>query len=562
MEEAKPKRIVPTNAQRKKTEDILDEAVRQLRNTVYGNYLLEKYPLRRTDKLNYPEANAVLREVGSPAMTDGKSVYVDTEIMANMLVQEYPALALKAGVYRSELRKSEDYWTLTKLDENQKTKLTSSSGEGFNESYAVDEIRDIILHELTHALNEHSKVSARAEARGADAEYMAKLAVACELQANDGIMGYEYSRNLLQRQPGVTNKRLHPETAGCHTLREFMDKIKLNEREQRNAMTKELAQAMNNTVRMAKATGEYKKVKQEAEEQAARQAAQAQSDSDSEDKDGNMLMPGCGKMQEDDSIDDTKTSNTKIAAELEKAGMAQVKQLLLEALSDQLRYDPNTDSVFFDETIRRVPRRTYARPSRKSVVNGGYTLLKKGVAYDRVHEPNKANKLTVLAVDASGSMTGQQQYVAAILDDLLEQAAKVAREHKLEVHYENLMCTLHRTTAKPLVPATSDEWKYTMARYNANGGNDFDCVMKAVSPAMNKKDYDAVTIINLSDGLDELSDYERWPAVVRDMYEQNKLSWVDALISDNPSMLTEANNCLRYDDVPIRKQVVLKVIRK
>jgi len=545
--QAKPVRKQATEEQIKQTNDVLDEAVRRLRRSVYGGYLLDKYPLRRTSEKEYPEANAVLREVGSPAMTDGKNVYVDAKILADMLVQDYPMLKKNGDILYAD-----DWWVKTTLDETRTTNLK----EGYDMklgSYAVSEVQDIILHELTHALNEHSRVSATMEARGATPETMAKLAVACELQANDGVAGRTYARNVLQRQKGVTNKRLHPETAGCHTLREFMDKLVLNDQEKQQAQNKAMAQAMNNTVRMAKATGEYKRQLEQAKQE---QAKQEQAD---EKKDGTKA-PGYGKPTTINEDLDYTSATAKINQELEKAGIAAIKKLLLEALSDQLRYDPASDSVFFDETIRRVARRTYARPSRRTTV--GSPIIKKGVVYDRVHEPNKANKLTVLAVDASGSMRSQQGYVAALLDDLLQQAEKVAREHKLEVHYENLMCTLHRTKATKLVPATSQEWAQAMRDYHASGNNNFDCVMEAVRPAVRQRNYDAVTIINLSDGFDYLNEPYNWGNELRDYMAQNKLSWVDALIAYDSSYIEEAARYKAADDVTIRKQVVLNIQNK
>ena len=537
---AKAERRQATQRQIEDASEALDRAISQLRQTIYGSYLLEKYPLCRTTPKVYPEANAVLREVGSPAMTDGKKVYVDEEILANMLVQDYPGLEIPR-----DWRDAEDIWTNGKLREDNKVHMRI--GDALDVGYAADEIKDIILHELTHAANEHSKLSATAEARGASAEYMAKLSVACELQANDGIMGRSYCRNILQRQDGVTNKRLHPETAGCHTLREFMDKLELNEKEKEQAQSKATAQAMNNTVRMAKATGEYKQQLAEAKAKA----------SGGKNPGDGKTMPG-GSPTISDEAETNETATQKITAELSKAGAAEIKKLLLEALSDQLRYDPTTDSVFFDDIVRRVPRRTYARPSRRQTI--GSNIIKKGTVYDRIHEPNKANKLTVLAVDASGSMVGQQRYVSAILDDLLEQAEKVAKEHNLVVHYENLQCTLHRTRATKLVPATSQEWKQAMRDYHAGGGNEFDSVMRAVRPAVRGANYEAVTIINLSDGFDRLRYPNEWGDDLNRYMAEGKLSWVDAIIADNPSYLAEATNYRLGDAVDIRRQVALKVI--
>ena len=159
----KEERRQATEQQKKSTSMALDYAISRLRQTIYGSYLLEKYPLCRTSPKSYPEANAVLRKAGSPAMTDGKKVYVDEEILADMLVQDYPGIQLPRG-----WQDVEDLWTKSTLVNS--NKYSMRVGDDLDASDATSEIMDIILHELTHAANEHCKLSATAEARGASPE--------------------------------------------------------------------------------------------------------------------------------------------------------------------------------------------------------------------------------------------------------------------------------------------------------------------------------------------------------------------------------------------------------
>lgn len=538
MEEAKKERRQYTEKQLVQTNELLDEVIRKLRNTAYGSYLLDKFPVRRVSATYYPNVYAELQKSGSPMATDGKEVFVDTTLLADMLVQDYPKLVQNKYTAHSY----EDLWGALDLDNSNSASLLV--GDKLAEGWASDEIRDMLLHELTHATQDHVGQSAAAQARGASPEYMTKLQIAHEIQANDGMLGHVYPRNLLQRQKGVTNKRLHRETIGCHTIRQIMDKLVLNEQEQMMAANKAMRQLANANERVAKATGRYQEVYQQAKDKA-----------EQEEREGKRV-PGKGEPTPHE-VEGDESNDANIANELCEVGMAKVKKLLLEALSDQLRYDPASDSVFFDETIRRVPRRTYARPSRRQTI--GSNILKKGVVYDRIHEPNKANKLTILAVDASGSMSGQQRYVSAILDDLLKQAEALAKQHNLEVHYENLLCTKHTSRATKLVQATSAEWKYMMDNYVANGDNDFDCVLGAASPAIRQHDYDAITIVNLSDGFDELDNPDSYTQAVRDAIDNKKLRWVDALVLDTADDIERADAYRRCDAVDIREQVVLNV---
>lgn len=528
-----------TEKQLEQTKEMLDDVVMRLGRTTYGAHLLNKYPVRRTDKHTYPEVYAELRRAGSPAATDGKSVYVDVETLADMLVQDYPKLKRREGECYGTW---EDYWKCD-FDDSECDNLTDGTTIY---SSAMNEIRDILLHEYTHALNEHVRQSATAEAHKATPEYMQKLSVAHEIQANDGLMGQQYATNILQRQKGVTNKRLHPETIGCHTINEIMSKLVLNEQEKRQAQARAAHANSSASVnkRVAQATGEYQRMVQEEKEKKG------------EDKDS-PRQNGKEWTLNGDKTDTTSTET--LTEELRTTGLAQVKQLLLEALSDNLRYDPTSDSVFFDEVTRRVAHRTYSRPSKRYA--GGSMLLRKGVKYERIKEHNKANKLTILAVDASGSMHNQQSYVGALLDDLLQQAEQVAKEHKLEVHYERLLGLFHRTNASKIYQVASYEWREAMRQYRAGGGNTFDCVLHKVNGTLGQCDYDAVTIINLSDGLGVLGETEM-PEHTRRYIDSNKLKWVDALILDTAYDVQRSADAVREDGIKIRTQVVLDVREK
>lgn len=514
-----------------KMHEIIKQAIANIGCSMFGRYLLERFPMRLTDAKTYPDINAVLKQHGSPACTDGKEVYIEPSIMRDMLTRQYHALDGKGLNIQCE----EDIW---------KARISDKPMPPMGDNEMVAEVRDVLLHELTHAFNEHSKL--RIAARKKDEEYKTRLDIACELQANDGICGKTYSRSRLQQNEGVCNKRLHKETIGKHTLKGLMDAIQLNEQEkQRMSMARARAELRE---KIAKLTGEYERMLRDVEES-------EQSEKKGDTKEGQQAG---GKRATGEELPE-QTSDERLAGEIQKRGLQQIKELILSALSDELRYDAATNSVIFDRVTKRRSHATYARPSRRIGATGGSCqLLKKGVKYTREYEYNKSRKLTVLAVDGSGSMRSQQQYVSAILDDLLQQVDAVAKEYNVEVHYENLQATIHRTKCDKFVPASSDEWHSRMRAYRAGGGNDFDCVLKSTSSLLGKDtSYDAITIINLSDGLDTLNDETVKDTILGDYMSRKKLQWVDALIAYDSFALAEANRCV-YDDIyDIRTQVLI-----
>ena len=510
---------------------VVEQATRYIKHDMFGQYLLERFPVRITSKTEYPQVNAVLKQYGSPACTDGKEVYVEPTILRDILKREYHDLDLSDP----SIMTMEDAWRAP-IKEDSPHYINS-----INE--CVGETRDLLLHELTHAFNEHTKL--RIAASKESETYKKRLDIACELQANDGICGRHYSQDLCQQAEGVTNKRLHPETIGKHTLKGLMDAIELNEQEQQQVAMATAKAMLREAV--AKATGQYEKMEQQVREE--QEAEQSEGHEKSE--------AGCGGMLPSSEAEDA-TSDDKLVRELKKLGMDKVKELILSALSDELRYDATTNSVIFDRVTKRRSHATYARPSRRIGATGQTTLLRKGVKYTREYEYNKSKKLTILAVDGSGSMMGQARYVSAILDDLLRQVDAVAKEYNVEVHYENLQATIHRCRCDRFMPATSDEWAYKMRNYHANGGNDFDCVLRATNSMLdNGEAYDAITIINLSDGLDELNDSDIKATKIGDYIERHKVTWVDALVATSKSRLQEAAYCKNNDMYDIREQVVL-----
>ena len=213
----------------------------------------------------------------------------------------------------------------------------------------------------------------------------------------------------------------------------------------------------------------------------------------------------------------------------------------------------------YNQIRRHIRTKTYSRPSKKqSMISGGAEILKKGIRRKRITEYKETNDLLVLAVDASGSMSCQEKYVANIMGDLIQQVDKIAKEHDLDIKWENLLATLHTDTAKPLVSVKSDDWARTMRNYRACGGNDFDCVLRRVKDQLivnEHRSYDSITILNLSDGLDVLdSSWEKTP--LQDYIERGKLRWVDALIG-NSRELRDAMIARERDLCKIREQVVL-----
>ena len=187
------------------------------------------------------------------------------------------------------------------------------------------------------------------------------------------------------------------------------------------------------------------------------------------------------------------------------------------------------------------------------------SVLRKGEKHERIHEYNRANDLLVVAVDSSGSMSHMERYVSSILDDLLRQVGDMAKKHGIDVKWDNLQGLEHTNEATKMYPVTGDEWKRMMEHYYADGGNDFDCVLRLVNDdKLEEHNYDSVTIINLSDGLDEMNSNFSG-LVVDDYIKDGRLKWVDALIGDAHD-IARAGQCATKDYYKgLRKQVVLHV---
>lgn len=520
---------------------VINEAIRKINQSAFGRYLLDNFPVRVTTPTQYSEQNKVLEKHGSPACTDGKHVYVSPRIMGEYLGREF---------------KKYDYRQIKASDEGtDKWWAIEATGESYKltQDDKVTEAIDVILHELTHAVNEHTKLSIAASNKSQ--AYQRKLAVACELQANDGVMGRTYEFNAMQQLPGVTNKRMHQETFGCHTLASIMSKLQLTEDEKsgRGGSAQKDSEAQKD---MAKATGQYEKIEQEIE-QDKKANDQNKGKGDKED-DGESDKPG--DYQRDSKPTEGQDTTEKIVSEMARRGLQQIKQLILASLTDELKYDPTSNSVLWNDVRKRVRKQTYARPSRRTGMYGSeqYQVLRKGTKIERVKEPDTANKLTVLAVDASGSMQCQQKYVASIVDDLLKQVKEQAEKLGIEVHYENLLAMMHTTRASEIYQVESDAWKQRMADYHACGGNDFSCVLSKISrELLPTKEYDNITVINVSDGLDILRADHVMGTRIGEYVEQGKVTWLDALVNADPTALREADRCISDDEVHIRKQLLI-----
>ena len=205
------------------------KALEKINASIFGKRLLSQYPAITVSPTYYADEYRVLRKYGSPACTDGKKVYISTEIMRDLLDMEYKEWDFSS---LHGARSYEEYWEKLKTQDDKPIHLTSDNAD------ITGEIEDIILHELTHAMNEHTKLQRRA-VKYSD-EYQQKLAIAAELQANDGIIGRKYASNYTQQHPGVTNKRKHPECIGYHTLRDFMEHIEFTPQEQMEAAMKKI----------------------------------------------------------------------------------------------------------------------------------------------------------------------------------------------------------------------------------------------------------------------------------------------------------------------------------
>lgn len=525
----------------------VEKALRKINASIFGRRLLSQYPAITVSPTYYADEYRVLKKYGSPACTDGKKIYISTEIMRDLLNMEYKEWDF-ASVHGA--RTYEEYWDKLKTRDDKPIHLTSDNAD------IVSEIEDIILHELTHAMNEHTKLQRRA-ARYSE-EYQQKLAIAAELQANDGIMGRNYADNYTQQHPGVTNKRKHRECVGYHTLREFMEHIEFTPQEQMEIAMKKILKSARASQEMAETSGAMQQIEREIAQEDAKDKEKSEGAMRGTSE-GNVGEGAAGTIGKGNS--DAMTSDEKLTAEMKIEGLRNIKRLILATISDELKYDAATDSVIYNKVRKRVAHKSYARPSKRGELElcRGVKVVRKGVKIKREVEYNKTRDLTVLAVDASGSMTDQAKYVNAILNKLLKQVEEVAKEEGIKINYDNMRGMLHTDVASDLMVVTSEKWRGTMRRYRACGGNDFDCVLRAVEKEVSSsaKKYETINIINLSDALGYL-DADFSDTALGTYIARRRLNWIDAIIMDKHWM-RELDECLQHDFHKIRKQEVIAI---
>lgn len=526
-------------------ERLIKLAVGQLKTSAYGKFLLERFPLHLTSATSYARENDVLLKTGSPACTDGIDIFVSAHTTAAF----FEGIEFKQ--WKADWSKSgEKLWTMETTDENAE----------LDDRQKVREIMDIILHEYTHAINKHPKLQ-RAAAKKSK-QYQQRLSVACEIQANDGLMGHHYATNYSQQPRGVTNKRMHPETLGAHTLNEIMRALKDNEQDGNGSSAMRSSAASK---QMMETTGAGEQWDREIQNEAKREAAEkaGKEGDDKENKDGERIGGDTFEHEEGGQSGESfdKTADEILDKQLAAQALKGIKNLILSALSKQLSYDADTDTVVFNQVKHRETTRTYSRPSkRQNATSGGYEFIKKGIRRKRVVEYEESNDLLVLAVDASGSMHCQERYVSAILDDLVKQVDAICKEQNVDVHWENLLAGLHDDECRHLVSVKSESWQNTMAHYHARGGNDFDSVLRQIKCQLldgEHRNYDSITVLNLSDGLDVL-DSEWEGTTLGDYISEGKVRWVDALIGSG-STIREAERATTYDHHKIREQLVLAI---
>lgn len=287
-------------------ESMIRAAVGQLQRTAYGKFLLERFPLRITSDTYYAKENEVLKQTGSPACTDGIEVYVSPLTTAAFFE------SMEFHEWKDDWNKRGDQrWLLNTKDE--KHKLTRAE--------RTSEILDIILHEYTHAINQHAKLQRAAAKKSKD--YQQRLAVACEIQANDGLIGRTYTDNYSQQPYGVTNKRQHPEVIGEHTLAGILRKLEMPESFQTSSSAAQSSSAME---KMMETTGAKQKWDKELEQESQRGGEE----SDQGDEEKQAEMDG-------DKSDDGEQRGGKMAwldkVMNKEAGENLVEQLSVKALS-------------------------------------------------------------------------------------------------------------------------------------------------------------------------------------------------------------------------------------
>ena len=517
-----------TNITAEYVEKAINAALEDLNAKIFTKRLLEMYPAITVSPTFHADEFKVLKKYGSPACTDGKNVFISVETTRDILTKDFYEWDA-SSMHR--ITAKDDYWRDLKVSEKEYHLHRGSE--------IVNEIRDIILHELTHAMNEHTKLQRKA-AKLSD-EYQQKLAIACELQANDGIAGRTYATNYTQQLAGVTNKYKHRECIGYHTLRDFIDHVELTEQEKQNTAMKKLLKSARASQEMAEATGAAEKIDAEIEKEEAGKG---------------------GKFREEELTEkERETSDDKLTAQLKREGLQNIKKLILATISDELKYDAATDSVIYNKVRKRISHKTYARPSKRGDIElcRGVKIVRKGRKITRETVYDKTRDLTILAVDASGSMDAQEQYVSAILDDLLRQVEKVAAENGLQVNYDNMRGMLHTENASDLMVVTGEDWARTMRNYRAYGGNDFSCVLRKICEELSAtgKQYETINVINLSDAMGYL-DEDFSKTELGTYIARKRLHWIDAIIL-HKQWMRDVEDCCRHDRHAIRTQEIIAI---
>lgn len=464
----------------------LEYIIKQWKNEKGIRYeLLKLFPLEIADKNMNQDAYNILAQYGSPAMTDGKKVFFSPDITAKLFTEN--------KFYRYQGDFEYDRYDRSVEEENWKLQADTTRPVDIMHRGLENEIQSILLHEYTHAYMGHSSLAEQFKDKGED--FQNRLSVAFEIQANDGVFGDMPWCKFAQQLKGVTNKRLHPETLGAHTLKEIMEKLKLTPNEKNGGGNSRRQQ--EGRKKLAQATG----------------AMEADN-------------PGGNEVSLEKS-----TQEDAITQEIFGGNLKNIKGIVAEALSTDLKYDPYTDKVIKAPAKKKIKEASYSRPSKKYAEGG---IIKKGIKKYKIKDPVEVKKLLLIAVDTSGSMEEVARYVGGITDKLLKDVKDVAAQYNIDVNYDRVLGTTFSDYCEVPVQINSDEWRYKMHNLHVGGGTNFMSVVKELHRIQKLKQYDEITVLCVGDGQGMINNNEcplSFGTETLPLDNVDRFKWVDARIA-------------------------------
>lgn len=517
--------------------EALNSVIHYLREYSYYAPLMDRFPIRIDDEVPKSQRQELV-DNETCACADGNNVYVDTELMTDIINGD---IKVKGG----------------KLGDNDNL---------------FDCVCTIIAHEYTHILCLHHELGLRVWNK-----YNGKVPnvvvyahqYACEVEAN---RGSEVVDDCSVYKCGV-NDLTYPDARHYKYYSALFEYFLRLGKDKQQEIAKMLKSAMKSAAASANAQGDgdmgekmkqlggggskkgenngndNKRPKDGSDDGNDNGNGRSSSDArDGGDNDGTGIEFKIGNNDKGDSTNDDdeweelteeqiKDAINNANEAVKDAGPGSEKGIGLE--STQCPYKPNlspkerldAEYARWDEkrvkkelrkmkglikgTVSKNRESTYARPTRRPI-SGGTTLIKKGVRYEKSYSPK-----VLIAMDSSGSMCSTtMKEVACAIENIFKDLGKPKVGSYICKHES------HVSDVKPM-----RDWKKVVESYYPSGGN---CFLHVVEEA-NKLGVDVV--LNIGDGQDVVSRSSYYnensglePACGK--FLSNNRKWFDVLVTN------------------------------